>query len=302
MFCCASKFIRRSYVTKHLIHKHGFDKKLAKESVKELIINAETEHVERHHTPEKSHQVTIVVEKEEVTQHRIPLTESCFYSDISDDEIDFGNLMDSVIVWESRVGMSSTSFTASLGEEQGILGSPSPSSSLPADDESDFGNWLDSVIVGEPPGPHVVGMRSTSSTASLGEVQGNSASPSPSSSLQADEGLLFYEPTLYEVYQQAEAHTSSEPCLDLVPFYMIEPEEATGDNDIPQFSGNEETVVELINVTFKIRTTFQDNQVINVEKTASFTYTDRFDPQYTNPRDVFAHMQNMFEEYANEWN
>ncbi|KAH3886808.1 hypothetical protein DPMN_010821 [Dreissena polymorpha] len=175
--------------------------------------------------------------------------------------------------------MSSTSFMASLGEEQGISGSPSTSSSLHADDESDFGNWLDSVIVGEPPRPHGVGMSSTSSTASLGEVLGISASPSPSLSLHADVGLLFYEPTLYKVYQQAEAHTLSEPCLDLVPFYMIEPEEATGDNDIPQFSGNEETVVELINVTFKIKTTFQDNQVINVEKTASFTYTDRFDPQ-----------------------
>ncbi|KAH3778403.1 hypothetical protein DPMN_179860 [Dreissena polymorpha] len=160
---------------------------------------------------------------------------------------------------------------------------------------------MDSVIVGKPPGLHVVGMSSTSSTASLGEEQGISASPSPSSSLHADEGLLFYEPTLYEVYQQAEAHTSSEPCLDLVPFYIIEPEEATGDNDIPQFSGNEETVVELINVAFKIKTTYQDNQVINVEKTA-FTYTDRFNPQCTNPRDLFAHMQNMFEEYANEWN
>ncbi|KAH3701193.1 hypothetical protein DPMN_076176 [Dreissena polymorpha] len=109
-------------------------------------------------------------------------------------------------------------------------------------------------------------MSSTSSTASHGEEQGISASPSPSSSLHADEGLLFYEPTLYEVYQLAEAQTSSEPCFDLVPFNMIEPEEATGDNDIPQFSGNEETVVELNYVTFKIKTTFQDNQVINVEK------------------------------------
>ncbi|KAH3848563.1 hypothetical protein DPMN_090941 [Dreissena polymorpha] len=216
------------------------------ESVKELIINAETEHVERHHTPEESHQVTIAVEEEEVTQHRIPLTESCLYSDISDDEIDFGNWMDSVIVGDSPgphvVGMSSTSSKASLGEEQGISGSPSPSSSLHADDEIDFGNWFDSVIVGEPPVPHVVGMSSTSSTASLGEVQCISASPSPSSSWHADVGLLFYEPTLYEVY-----HTSCGPRLDLVPFNMIEPEEATGDNDIPQFSGNEETVVELIN-------------------------------------------------------
>lgn len=38
------------------MHKHGFVKKSAKESVKQLIVNAKTENVKKHHTPESVHQ------------------------------------------------------------------------------------------------------------------------------------------------------------------------------------------------------------------------------------------------------
>ena len=215
---CKSKFVRRSYVTKHLMKIHNMDKQRAKQEVQDLVLN---------------------VEVEDVVKHRTPLNEACYYSDISDDDLEFDQ-------------------------------------------------WLDNIVVREPATDNIEQQQIDDDSATTSQP---SATPSP-----------FEEPELLHIYQQAEASSSPQQCLDVVTSDAPIPNERMDNESSQDANGSEETIEEYINLTLKFSTTFRDNCVTKCERTASVAYSDRFHPCNANATDIFSHVQQMISEYMAQCN
>ncbi len=65
-------------------------------------------------------------------------------------------------------------------------------------------------------------------------------------------------------------------------------------------SGQRSTT-ELFSVTLKTTTTYENDQVVNVDRVAQLAYSDNFHPELVNPMELFGRIQEEFREYVNSF-
>lgn len=296
---CASRFIRRSFVTRHLVKYHMFDMRRAKQVVSDLVLEAEssTRHIPKA-TPSKS---TVLV-----------------YEDISDEEkpTDFPS-SNSTVTFSSTYPASqpdSSPRTAAVDRvEQAPVIEP-----LQVDE---LNEWMDTFWndkdSGTSLGDTIKKQRSQAKRVDSNNNKVRCDSPkvshAPSSPTLTDivtEEVNTTAPTTSDA-DTVTPDTSEEDINTSVSGEKNSDESTVidisdGDSDIETIAsvveeGEERCVTEYISVTLKTTTKYMNEQIVRVDRVAQLAYSDNFQPQNVDPMQLFEQVQSEFREYVNSF-